>query len=200
MQEQMPHLGSAGEGVHKKSAQEKMPHLSNAGKGVHKLGVSEKRPPLSDAGNGVHRITKPPIYDWFAALSARLRRVRVVCGDWTRVCGGNWQPHEGVCGIFFDPPYSDKANRDKNLYAQESLTVAHDVRAWCIERGANEDYRIVLAGYAEEHQELLNHGWRMETWRAHGGYANIGDKQGKINRKREALFISPHCQRGGLFG
>src|SRR3990167_2889470 len=62
-------------------------------------------PHLSDGGMGVHKLSarNQNIYDWFDRLSARLRHVRVVCGDWSRVCGGDWQDRMGVVGIFFDP-------------------------------------------------------------------------------------------------
>jgi len=136
---------------------------------------------------------KPGLYVWFRELSERLRKVRVVCGDWSRVCGGDWQDNSGTCGIFFDPPYSDKANRSKNIYAEDSLTVAHDIAKWALERGKKSSYLIVLAGYYEEHDWLLDEGWSMVRWQARGGYANKGSGQGKVNKTREALFLSPHC-------
>ena len=81
----------------------------------------------------------------------------------------------------------------------DSLDVAHEVRDWCIGRADDPDYRIVLAGYYEEHAELLERGWRAHRWKTGGGYANRGSGQGKKNRHRETLFISPHCVREGLF-
>ncbi len=49
---------------------------------------------------------------WMQALSERLRRVRICCGDWTRVCGGKDGDHyahffsagEPCGGVFLDPP------------------------------------------------------------------------------------------------
>lgn len=163
-----------------------IPHISNGGKGVHKLSAQ------------VH------IYEWFDQLSARLRHVRVVCGDWTRVCGGNWQDNCGTCGIFFDPPYSDKAERNDNIYHQDNLAVAHDVREWCIERGDKKTYRIVLAGYYDEHESLISHGWTAYKWKAQGGYANASknETKGDLNKLKETLFFSPHClnnKSGDLF-
>ena len=188
---QIPHIANGGKGVH---ALGQRPHIANGGKGVHALG---KRPHIADGGEGTSKDVQGPyntnIYKWFRDLSERLRYVRVVCGDWTRVCGGNWQDHCGLCGIFFDPPYGIKANRTSTIYHKDSLTIADDVRQWALERGDKESYRIILAGYFEEHQELLKHGWRFKLWRAVGGYANIGEKQGKQNRLKEALFLSPHC-------
>jgi DNA adenine methylase len=185
---QRPHISDGGKGVH---AIGQIPHIGHGGKGVHAIG---KRPHISDGGTGVHAAHNQNIYDWFNRLSARLRFVRVVCGDWTRVCGGNWQDKVGVCGMFFDPPYGIE-DRDTSIYHHDSTSVAADVMAWCAERGANERYRIVLAGY-EEYQTLVDkHGWTSESWKANGGYANTtsGASRGKENRKREMLYYSPFC-------
>ena len=103
----------------------------------------------------------------------------------------------GTVGIFFDPPYAIE-NRNKKIYHNDSILVSHEVRKWCIERGANPSYRIVIAGY-DEHEELKNFGWYKINWKAQGGYANKGHGQGKENRKRETLWLSPHCLRMELF-
>ena len=166
------------------------------GNGLRCIGT---RPHLSCKSMGVHTIlsinNSEHIYQWFRDLQQRLRRVRVVCGDWNRVCGGNWQAnnHWKSCGMFFDPPYGVE-NRRKNVYHQDSLSVAADVNKWVQDRGANPKYRIVLTGY-EEHANLVNdHGWTCENWKAGGGYATIGNGQGKENCKREMIYYSPHCQ------
>jgi hypothetical protein len=157
-------------------------------------------PHLGSNGMGVHGITEN-IHAWFAALSFRLRHVRVICGDWTRVCGGNWQDNMGDCGIFFDPPYGVE-DRDTGVYHCDSTTIAADVMAWAKERGELKSYRIVIAGY-EEYAKLLECGWEKINWKAAGGYSNTakGDSQGKGNCNRETLYFSPHCLReaGGLF-
>jgi DNA adenine methylase len=189
---QIPHLSHAGTGVHAKG---QIPHLSDAGTGVHAKGP---RPHLGHAGRGVRDPYNTPIYDWFRQLSERLRNVRVVCGDWSRVCGGNWQDGNWPSvGMFFDPPYSDQAERDPGIYAVDCQQVAHDVRQWCLKRGDRETYRIVLAGYYAEHAELLDHGWTVHRWSTAGGYGNLARNgtvtQGQQNRHKEALFFSPHC-------
>lgn len=164
-----------------------IPHISDAGMGVHKL---SQIPHIGDAGKGVHGKYNRDLYEWFHSLSARLRYVRVVCGDWTRVCGGNWQDRVGICGMFFDPPYG-VTDRDTDVYHHDSTDVAAGVNEWCAERGAGKKYRIVIAGY-DEHASLVNdHGWLAETWTAQGGYGNAaGDN---ANRRRECLYYSPHC-------
>ena len=181
------------------------PHISDAGKGVHAKG---QIPHIGHAGKGNPDVRDPyktNLWEWFRQLSERLRKVRVVCGDWTRVCGGNWQDKLGVCGIFMDPPYGTAASRDAKIYHVDSQTVSADVHAWCHERGTNPNYRIVIAGYSEEHESLLADGWTCRKWSAGGGYGNMGGAgdgtNGKVNRHREALFFSPHCLKAGdLFG
>ena len=184
---QRPHIASGGEGIH---ALGRIPHISDGGKGIHALG---QRNQTRDAFKSVQEPYNTTLYTWFRELSERLRYVRVVCGDWTRVCGGDWQDDKGTVGIFFDPPYSVE-DRD-GVYDVDSRTVAADVARWAVERGARASYRIVLAGYYEEHSWLLEHGWSVERWSSGGGYASLGEGAGRTNRHREALFMSPHCQK-----
>lgn len=164
--------------------------------GVHRISLFEESTEALD----VRDPYTPGLWVWFRQLAECLRRVRVVCGDWTRICGGDWQDDRGTCGIFFDPPYSAAAGRDPRIYQEESLTVANDVREWCRTRAARKTYRIVLAGYFEEHECLLEEGWTVHRWSAHGGFANRGKSktQGAVNRHKEALFFSPHCHSSGL--
>jgi site-specific DNA-adenine methylase len=68
-------------------------------------------------------------------LAARLERVRVICGDWTRVTGPSVTWKHGVTAVFLDPPYSH-AERDKQLYSHDN-DVAADVRQWAIANGDN---------------------------------------------------------------
>jgi hypothetical protein len=181
----------------------------------HETGIYRRPTYGANGAHGVHKVTlfeetaqpldvrdpyTPGIYDWFRQLSERLRRVRVVCGDWSRICGGDWQDDRGTCGIFFDPPYSKEAGRDPSIYHEESATVAHEVREWCRARADRKTYRIVLAGYFEEHESLLDDGWTVYKWSTNGGFANRGNgkTQGEINRHKEALFFSPHCHSSGL--
>lgn len=180
------------------------PRVTNAGMGINALG---QRPHITNAGMGIHALRRQPagpdleapvtspynenIYRWFRALSERLRYVRVVCGDWTRVCGGNWQDDLGTVGIFFDPPYAVN-DRDHAIYRVDDPSVAHAVRQWALERGSRRTYRIVIAGY-EEHEELLNHGWTRIRWKGHGGLGRQSTKRENKNRFRETLYLSPHC-------
>jgi hypothetical protein len=163
----------------------KNPHLGDAGRGVNR-----KRPHLGSAGHGINR-QKYNIYDDFSALSERLRSVRVACGDWSRVLGPSvTTKHAGITGVFLDPPYSGKANRCGDIYAEESLSVAHDVREWALAHGDNPKMRIALCGYEGEHEMP---GWSCLPWKARGGYGSQSDKRGRANACRERIWFSPHC-------
>lgn len=176
----------------------RIPHLSG-GKGVHRAslaGVKRQRPHLGDAGAGVHQasLTSSDLYAYMQALSARMRRVRVTSGDWARIVGPSPTYKLGLTGVFLDPPYSDLADRDSDLYATDSLTVAHDCRTWAMENGDNPLLRIALCGYTGEHDEnMLSGGWTPFYWKANGGYANRGNGKGKENAKKEVIWFSPHC-------
>lgn len=153
-------------------------------------GIKRTRVHLSHAGSGVHRRTVD-LSRWFQALADRLRRVRVCCGDWTRVLRPSVTSTSGRTALFFDPPYS--AARDPRLYAHDSMTVAQDVQAWCLAHGVDPRLRIVLCGYRGEHDRLLAHGWRTWTWKANGGMGNQGEGRGRANAVLETCWISPHC-------
>lgn len=174
--------GDAGRGVNRK-----MPHLGDAGQGVNR-----QMPHLGSAGRGVNRQNAcQDLQSVFAELSDRLRSVRVCCGDWSRVCGDSVTSKNGLTAVFLDPPYADTANRCGDIYACDSLTVAHDVRAWAIEAGKNPLMRVCLAGYEGEHQ--MPDDWECVAWKAVGGYGNGGKGKGRENAARERLWFSPAC-------
>lgn len=176
-----------------------LPHLSRG------TGVNRKRPHLSDAGRGVNRSSFPGepgagiletprlagIRAYLRQLCARLSRMRICCGDWTRVLGPTPTTHHGLTAVFFDPPYG-VADRDSVYGEDEDRDVAHAVRAWCLEHGDDPLLRIVLCGY-DEH--ALPASWTRETWRAYGGYGLQGDGTGRANRERETIWFSPGCTK-----
>lgn len=176
---------SAGMGVHKI----RMPDLWGAGKGMHAPSC------LPSLGNsrGVHGASKPPCQEWFRSLQARLRRVRVCCGDWTRVLGDSTlgttisrNSNMNPCGVFLDPPYSTSM-RAADLYAEDDGTISQRVAEWAIERGEEPDLRIVVCGYEGEHEFPAN--WTKHAWKAHRGYAAASN----ANVYRERIWFSPHC-------
>ncbi len=162
----------------------KLPRLGNNGQGVHK-----QRPHPGNHGRGVH-----PCSAWFDALAARMRRVRVCCGDWSRVTGDSVTIKHGKTAVFLDPPYATEANRHMDIYKEDSGEVARDVRRWAIEHGDDPLYRIALCGYEGEHE--MPESWECVEWKAQGGMASQSkkaDTQGKANKHRERIWFSPHC-------
>lgn len=157
----------------------------------HGAHIAQQLPHLGDAGMGINA-DRGDIYDYFAHLSARLRRVRVCCGDWRRVLGSSPTEKLGVTGILLDPPYADTADRTADLYGVDSLSVAHDVREWAIANGDNPMLRIALCGYEGEHQ--MPDGWSVYAWKAGGGYGSQSQtSNGRDNAHRERIWFSPHC-------
>lgn len=204
---QLPHLVGNGQGVNAPQLREpgvdsKRPHLSDNGRGVNHAGLRE--PDIEDEGEP-HPVTMPRLLKWFRLLAARLRHVRIISGDWKRLLTGGAsktlpvRQGKGVCGVFLDPPYADTAARSSGLYAVDSLDVAHAVRAWCLEHGDDQDYRIVLAGFEGEHgTALIDAGWREVEWFVEGwlrGGMGQTSKNGTHQQHRERLWLSPHCLR-----
>jgi DNA adenine methylase len=168
---QLPHLGDAGRGINRQ-----LPHLGNAGRGINR-----QLPHLGNAGRGIN--------DWFAALSERLRGVRVACGDWSRVTGDSVTWRHGKTAVFLDPPY-DLGIRSA-VYAHES-DAASAAKAWAVEAGKRPDMLICLAGYQGEHD--MPHDWTAFRWKARGGFGSQGDGRGRENAALETLWFSPACQ------
>jgi site-specific DNA-adenine methylase len=162
---QLPHLGNAGQGINRK-----LPHLKG-GRGIN-------RKHLGDAGRDLAA--------YFEQLAARLRRVRVTCGDWARVMGDSVTINNGLTGVFLDPPYASARNM---AYAVDSSTMAHDVREWAIANSDNSMLRIALCGYEGEH--AMPESWHVVKWKTVGGYG--AQAQAIENAAKERIWFSPHC-------
>jgi len=160
-------------------------------------GVNRELPHLGDAGRGVNR-ELPHLGDALAVymhtLAGRLKRVRITCGDWgrvlkpsvTRSTAGN-----SITGILLDPPYSTGAG----LYATTNSTagaedISNQVRHWCAEHTTGDDTpRIVLCGFNDDHDELLNLGWTKVLGKAGGRGFSIDHAA----HRRERMWLSPNC-------
>jgi DNA adenine methylase len=161
------HLGDAGCGVNRQ-----LVHLGNAGCGVN-TGLAE-------------------IIEYLSTLAARLRYVRVCCGDWQRVVTDGALSHGDPVGIFLDPPYDIDMRGDCYNTDAENGNVSTAVREWCIENANNPRYRIVLAGYDGEHE--IPKGWRVLKWSAGASYQrHNGGSANEENRHKERLWLSPNC-------
>lgn len=161
-------------------------------------GVNRQLPHLAggwSSGQGINDKGRGDIYLYLNSLAARLRKVRVCCGDWSRIVTRGALNFGEAVGIFLDPPYSGAAERTSNLYAVDDLEVAHEVRAWCIANGDNPRYRIVLAGYEGEHGEHMPDSWRKLAYSANVSYSSSQSRNGlnDANRHEERLWFSPHC-------
>ena len=169
-----------------------LPHISDNGQGVNHADL--RAPGVGDEAELYHPMTMPKLRAWFALLSARLRHVRILNGDWRRLCTHGAMHtlsvrNGGHVGVFLDPPYAG-SERASGLYARDGDDIAAAVRAWCIKEGDHPQRRIVLAGFDGEHDELERHGWRMHEWFKRDSMlaGGMGDQQ-----QRERLWSSPHC-------
>lgn len=166
------------------------------GSGVHAPKLSQQLPALNgDAGATGHGILASAfdartggLYAYMQRLAERLRRVRVCCGDWKRVLTPSVTSYIGVTGVFLDPPY-DHDLRER-CYAQDH-NVSVEVREWALEHGDDEDLRIALCGYEDEHGAHMPSSWECVKWKAHGGYSR--SERGVENRAQERIWFSPHC-------
>ncbi|MDB4952069.1 MAG: class adenine-specific methyltransferase [Gemmatimonadetes bacterium] len=173
-----PWKGSTGAGV-----RHKLPHLGDAGRGINR-----QLPHLGDAGRGESYRAMVGMLD---QLSARLRRVRVACGDWTRVLGDSVTVKHGATGVLLDPPYA--SDQHAISYSAGGESISAGVRAWALARGDDPGLRIALCGYEGEHEALERSGWTVVAWKARGGYGSQGVNRGRDNAARERVWFSPHC-------
>lgn len=170
--QQSPYLKTDAQGVHRKSFGQ-LPHMGGNG----------------DVSKGVHGLeAQSNLVDYFHALAARLRRVRVTCGDFARVLGPSVTWRHGTTAVFLDPPY-DLSSR-ASVYAVET-DAAHRARAWAIANGDNPLLRIAYCGY-EDGAEWPE-GWQAYRWKTSGGYGSQGNGRGRENANREVIYFSPHC-------
>lgn len=130
-----------------------------------------------------------------APLSARLRRVRVACGDWRRVVGESVTVKHGPTGVLIDAPYTAGFSADVGCYsAGGGADVWHESAAWAADAGSDKRLRIVVCGY--DGAWTPPEGWRVVEWKAKGGYASQGDGSNQ-NAHAERLWLSPGCLGGG---
>lgn len=198
-----------------KSAEEfleeiKRPDLHRGGRGVTRTTLKQQMPDVSGSrgatGRGVHASAKSldAIFGWFSALQERLRRVRIVCGDWERILGPSPTFHIGTTGVFLDPPYDpvqiaagdghDGHAPADAIYAHHDIDVSMNVRRWALEHGDDKRLRIALCGYAGEHDDLVDAGWSVVAWKTPGGYGGQAKEgRGIKNSVRERIWFSPHC-------
>jgi len=183
----------------------KIPMISggHGGKGVHRprtasgVVVSLHGQRVPDVTRSAEQILAAD----FAALANRLRRVRVACGDWSRVVGNAATPQKGhYTGVLLDPPY-DPTERRGDLYAvgdrpEDRETPVHEAaRTWALTNGSDPRYRIAYCSYSTPGEDALFEaaGWNAYRWAALGGYALQAGNRARSNRDREIVWFSPTC-------
>ena len=168
--------GNAGRGVNRQ-----LPHLGNAGRGVNR-----KLPHLGDAGKGERSAIAAHLFDYMHALSDKLRRTRVTCGDWTRVVQPSVTFRHGVTAVILDPPYGE-GEVEYSAGGNGTSHIAADVWAWALANGDNPLLRIAVCGYADG--RVTPPGWAVMRWKARKGY-----QVENTNPRRETVWFSPHCR------
>lgn len=171
-----------------------LPMIGTPGNGIHS---PSRKKPLTHRNKGVHRSGAPTIHDLFAELQARLRGVRICCGEWHRVLGRSTlgiDTRHGMtpCGVMLDPPYQH-STREKRLYHHDDAGISDRVREWALEHGDNPDLRIALCGQDGEHD--MPPTWTCHAWRS---------TSSARSRDLERIWLSPHClpvgEQGWLAG
>jgi len=167
------------------------PHLGDAGRGI------TRQLPHLGPDRGIRRTSISGVQQYLGELAARLRRVRVCCGDWSRVVTDGAMSAGSTVGVFLDPPYLG-AVRDKNVYRTDDHNISNAVRQWCLDRQDDPRIKIVLAGYSDEHDHLIPQTWRRHRYSAVASY-NTSASSKKLNsgnaanRHKEVLWFSPSC-------
>ncbi len=188
----------SGPGVYRK-----MPMIagSHGGKGIHKPLRS-----LTFDGVSVPDVVnyyEDSLVEQFEALSNRLRRVRVACGDWKRLTGAAVDAGaKKITAVFLDPPY-DLSLRRGDLYGASDRAdvgspenqVHEQARDWALSVGVNSLRRVAYCSYSTEEEDALfvNAGWSAFRWSARGGYGSQGDNAARDNKNLEIIWFSPAC-------
>jgi len=208
---QLPHVGNAGMGVNRKlphvgnagmGVNRQLPHVGNAGRGVNRqlphvgdagMGVNRQLPHVGNAGRGEREEARDALKEYMRALGSRMRRVRVVCGDWSRVTGPSVTVRHGVTAVFLDPPYGE----GEMDYAAggNATSVARDAQAWALEAGGDPAMRVAFCGY--EGSFDFPPSWECFAWKNRGGYGSQGEGDGRANAARERIWFSPYCHKLG---
>ncbi len=187
---------SLGRGVHS-ALHHKSPRLIGGsggvdqGVGVHARGLHRVRPdlrgwgadsPHQEISTGVYPASlSAPLYEYFERVACRVRYVRALCGDWSRVVTPAVTTSHGITAILLDPPYAESTGRKPSLYAVDDGNISAQVRSWALQHGDDPRLRIVLCGLEGEHDMPS---WRCVPWQSRSAYKNAA---------RERLWLSPHC-------
>ena len=141
---------------------------------------------LCDSNRGITGTTSDP-HQWMQELQDRMRRVKVLCGDFKRALTPSVvNPNGGNSGVFLDPPYD---GGDTRVYGLDSASIFQETLDWAL-ANASPTVRVVLAGYDSR---PMPEGWREPAWKGHGGHGRRKDNKENTNQDRERLWLSPSC-------
>jgi site-specific DNA-adenine methylase len=125
---------------------------------------------------------------WLNHLSSSLMRATIVCQGWERLLTKSYTTEGAkLTAIFLDPPYDEQQQSQSGNYYGEnnSRCISTDVREWCKSNSSNKLLKIVLCGYNDEHDELLNYGFEKIGWNAKNG---AGYRKADTTIKTEFLW------------
>jgi len=162
------------------------------GRGPHS-GIRKKMPAIAD--NGGKGIFAPSnqgrVPQMLTALSDRLRNVRVVCGDWHRVCADSVlrSPSFTITGIYLDPPYPASIAGRKTYLHETTSTV--EVARWAISKTDSPRLRVAFSCRSgdEASKHLETAGWTCLRWTA----ASKGRGPRAKRNAVEEIWFSPSC-------
>lgn len=196
-----------GPGVYRKMP---MSSASHGGKGVHRTLSGHPARWISSNVPDLDAEIFEEMHQSFEAISQRLRRVRILCGDWKRTTKSVVKPSgKDITGIFIDPPYA-LSDRRANLYGptdsrkkggrfeqkvEESRDIHLESRTWALSLTDETQYRIAYCTYQSDSENALfiDAGWTGLPWTAAGGYGLQSDRRARDNRQREIVWFSPSC-------
>lgn len=170
---EVPHHPDAGRGV---QAVGKVPHHSDPGRCIQAVG---KVPHLSTADDRFLTSAGRVASAWLSRLAARLERVRLIHGDWTRCLNVSYGgTRGGDVAVFLDPPYRSY----EALYGGGTSPVAAEVAEWA---RANAHLRVALCGLLGDYDLP---GWDPVAWSR--GRFTYG---GSATTAAECVWYSPAC-------
>lgn len=126
---------------------------------------------------------------WLSELSARLARVRVACGDWSRVLTPAITKPLGTTAVFLDPPYADDRH---SLKYGGGGAVWGDVVKWCEKNGRDKNLRIAVCGYRETWD--APDGWAEFVWTSSAGWGTSGE-EARAMAATDTIWFSPSCKK-----
>lgn len=149
---------------------------TSAGRGIQAAG---KVPHASDAGRGYDALLTSSgrvAWVWLRKLAARLERVRVVHGTWSRCLNSHYGGNDTA--VFLDPPY----RAYEAVYGGAVAPVADEAAAWARD---NAHLRVAICGHVGDY-ELP--GWDAVQW-DRGRLTYSGSK----TTDQECIWYSPAC-------